>query len=93
MRKWLVVPESRMAQFLMASMLSCTVRSRASAARAQFRVGVGQRGDKVTFNLCITLLAAPNRQKLFWNHTRFAVGGAKPYKGGGITVCVVVGKG
>ena len=33
-RKWLVAPESRMAQFLMASVLSCTVRSRALAARA-----------------------------------------------------------
>ena len=33
-RKWLVALESRMAQFLMVSMLSCTERSRALVVRA-----------------------------------------------------------
>ena len=47
----------------------------------------------MTSNLCITLLAAPNHQKLFWNLTGFAVGGAKPYGGGGVIMGREVGKG
>ncbi len=55
-------------------------------------MGVGQWEDKLTFNLFVSLLAAPNRQKLL-NHTGFAFagGGAKPYEGGGGTVVGVAG--
>ena len=62
-RKWLVAPESRMAQFLMARTSRSTVRSRAAAARAYLWVGVGQRLDKFLFNLLLSTLAAPTRQK------------------------------
>ena len=48
--------------------------------------------DKLVLNLLLTL-AAPNRQKWFWNHAGFAGGGAEPYEGGGVTVGVAVGKG
>ncbi len=89
-RKWLVVPESRIAQFLTASMSNWTVRSRAAAVRAYLWVGVRQWVDKLRFNLLISLLAAPNRQKLL-NHAGFAGGGAIPNGGGGFTVGVVVG--
>ncbi len=91
-RKWLVAPESRMAQFLRASMSTFTVQSRAAAARAYLGEGVGEREDKLSFNLFVTLLAAPDRQKLL-NHTGFAEGGAAPYAGGGVDVGVAVGKG
>ncbi len=63
-RKWLVAPESRMAQFLRASTSNSMVRSRAAAARAYLVEGVGQWEDKLRFNLFVSLLAAPNRQKL-----------------------------
>jgi hypothetical protein len=53
---------------------------------------VGQREDKLSFNLFVTLLAAPNPQKLL-NHAGFTGGGAAPYEGGGVIVGVVVGKG
>ena len=62
-KKWLVAPESRMAQFLTAVMSRSTVRSRAAAARAYLWVGVGQQLDKLGFNLLLSMLAAPNRQK------------------------------
>jgi hypothetical protein len=91
-RKWLVAPELRMAQFLRASTSNFTVRSRAAAARACLGDGVGQQEDKLRFNLVVSSLAAPNRQKLL-NHAGFAGGGAKLYKGGGVIVGVVVGKG
>ncbi len=38
-RKWLVAPESRMAQFLRASMSTFTLQSRAAAARAYLGEG------------------------------------------------------
>ena len=91
-RKWLVAPESRMAQFLRASTSKFTVRSRAGAARAYLGEGVGQQEDKLSFNLFVTSLAAPNRQKLL-NHAGFTGGGTTPYKGGGVIVGMVVGKG
>jgi hypothetical protein len=92
MRKWLVVPESRMAQFLRASTSKFTVQCRAAAARAYLGEGIGQREDKLSFNLFVSSLAAPNRQKLL-NHAGFVGGGAEPYEGGGVIVGVVVGKG
>ena len=67
-RKWLVAPESRIAQSLTVLMSRWTVRSRAVAARAYLRVGVRQWVDKLRFNLLISSLATPNRQKLL-NHT------------------------
>jgi hypothetical protein len=91
-RKWLVVPESRMAQFLRASTSKFMVRSRAAAARAYLGEGVGQREDKLSFNVFVTSLATPYRQKLL-NHAGFTGGGAAPYEGGGVIVGVVVGKG
>ena len=90
-RKWLVAPESRMAQFLRASMSTFTVQSRAAAVRAYLGEGVGQREDKLSFNLFVTSLAAPDRQKLL-NHAGFTGGGAAPYDGGGVVVGVAVGK-
>ncbi len=53
---------------------------------------MGNREDKLGFNLFGTSLAAPDRQKLL-NHTGFAGGGAALYAGGGVIVGVVVGKG
>ena len=91
-RKWLVAPESRIAQFLIASTSRWTVRRRAAAARAYLWVGVGQRGDKRRLNLLISTLAAPNRQKLL-NHAGFDGAGAAPTTVAGIIVGVVVGKG
>ena len=81
-----------MAQFLRASTSKFTVQSRAAAARAYLGEGVGQREDKLSFNLFVTLLAAPDRQKLL-NHAGFTGGGAAPYAGGGVVVGVAVGKG
>ena len=57
--------------------------------------GVGQQENKLMFNLFVSLLEAPNRQKLL-NHAGFAYagGGAKPYEGGGgMVVGVAGGKG
>ena len=91
-RKWLVAPESKMAQFLRASMSTFTVQSRAAAARAYLGEGVRQQEDKLSFNLFVTLLAAPDCQKLL-NHAGFTGGGAAPYEGGGVVVGMAVGKG
>ncbi len=58
-RKWLVAPESRMAQFLRASMSNFTVQSRAAAARACLGEGVGQRKDKLNFQLICDIIGRP----------------------------------
>ena len=90
-RKWLVAPESRIAQVLIALTSRWTVRRRAAAVRAYLWVGVGQRVDKLRSNLLLSSLAAPNRQKLL-NHAGFVGADAEPNAGAGITVGVVGGK-
>jgi hypothetical protein len=64
-RKFLVVPESKMAHLLMVSMSMFTVRRSVVAARAYGWVGVG-RVCNIVFRGILLLLAAPACQKLLY---------------------------
>ena len=65
-RKLLVVPESKMAHWLIVSKSMLTVRRSVVAARAYFWVGVG-RVCNVVFIFILLLSAAPACQKLLYH--------------------------
>ena len=66
-RKWLVAPESRIAQRLMVSASVLIVWSSVAAAKAYLRVGIKRLivGEKITSSLSLIALQslAPDRQK------------------------------
>jgi hypothetical protein len=62
-RKLLVLPESRMAHFLMVSMLMLTVQRRVAAARAYGWVWVRQEGNIFCLQFILLVLFTPAYQK------------------------------